>query len=214
MSREATERAGEEEVGDGARGVLWNFGYQWRNVGQQLLAATRHDRVHKHHGLAPVELFEHGGECRIAEPFGFGRVAIVRDDPDPARFENVERVFDLAQTAVYIREWDDGKQTEPPRVTASKVGRVRHCRAATCDGRRPRRRTRRRVAQARAQRSLRLPRPSHRALFAGSNPAPRATPCFGFLRHKPAARSDDGHLSRMFFARRRLGEGRERPSDH
>ena len=51
-------------------------------------------------------------------------VAIVRNDPDAARFENIEGVIDLAQAAVYIREWDDGKQTEPPRVIASKVGRV------------------------------------------------------------------------------------------
>ena len=30
------------------------------------MAASRHDRVHKHHGLAPVELFEHGGERQRA----------------------------------------------------------------------------------------------------------------------------------------------------
>jgi len=52
--------------------------------------------MHKHHGLAPVKLFEHGIECRIAEPFGSGRVAIVRDDPDSAGLEHIERVFDLA----------------------------------------------------------------------------------------------------------------------
>jgi hypothetical protein len=73
---EATERAGEEQVGDGARRVLWNFRYQRRDVGEQLLAATRHDRMHRHHGLAPVELFEHGGECRaLSHPARRGSLA-------------------------------------------------------------------------------------------------------------------------------------------
>jgi hypothetical protein len=93
---EAAERASEEHIRDGARRVLWNFRHQRGDVGKQLLAATRHDRMHKHHGLAPVKLFEHGIECRIAEPFGSGRVAIVRDDPDSAGLEHIERVFDLA----------------------------------------------------------------------------------------------------------------------
>jgi hypothetical protein len=49
-------------------------------------------------------------------------------DPDAARrmsrFEDIQRVFDLAQTAFCIRQRYHRKQAEPPRVTASKVGRV------------------------------------------------------------------------------------------
>src|ERR1700722_981154 len=80
--------------------------------------------MHKHHGLAPVKLFEHWNECWIAEPFGSGRVRVIRDDPDAARFEDIQRVLDLAQTALCIRQRYHRKQAEPPRVSASKVGRV------------------------------------------------------------------------------------------
>ena len=80
--------------------------------------------MHEHYGFAPVELFEHGIEGRIAEPFGSGRVAIVRDDSDPARLQHVERIFDLAQAAVCVRQRDDRKQPEASWVATSKVGRI------------------------------------------------------------------------------------------
>jgi hypothetical protein len=80
--------------------------------------------MHEHHSLAPVKFFEHRGKGRIAQPFGPGLVAVVRDDTDSTRFENVEPVFDLAQTALNVRKRHDRKQSEASRVTTSKIGRV------------------------------------------------------------------------------------------
>jgi hypothetical protein len=51
----------------------------------------------------------------------------------------------------------------------------------------------------------------HRALFAVSNPALRATPCLDSLRHKPAGQNDDGRRSKMGFRPAPSRRGRVAP---
>src|ERR1700722_3684123 len=64
--------------------------------------------MHEHDAFAPVELFEDRRKVRIAQPF----VAVTRQKGNSVRLKHVKRVFDLAQAAIRIRQWDNGKQTE------------------------------------------------------------------------------------------------------
>src|ERR1700722_4994502 len=64
--------------------------------------------MHEHDRLAAIDLLEDGRECRLPQQLA----GITRQDTDAVELEHIERVFDLFQAAVGVRQWDGGEHPE------------------------------------------------------------------------------------------------------
>src|ERR1700730_9091180 len=64
--------------------------------------------MHEHDRLSAIDLLEDGRECRLAQQLA----GITRQDTDAVELEHIERVFDLFQAAVGVRQWDGGEHPE------------------------------------------------------------------------------------------------------
>src|SRR4029450_8056799 len=69
-------------------------------------------------GSAPIQLFENRIERWIAPPL----VAVVGEQGDAVAFERVERVRDLGEACVDVRQGQRGKQPEAAWVIRHELG--------------------------------------------------------------------------------------------
>src|SRR5260370_33453430 len=110
--RVAAERIALEVADHGSGDIEIVFHDAVDNAGLKRTATDGRRGVNKNNGLAAVEFLVHGREDGIAGPF----VAIAGPQADAVRLERVERVFNLAQTAIRVGQWQRGKMSEAPGV--------------------------------------------------------------------------------------------------
>src|SRR5207344_250808 len=110
--RAALQRTAKNKIDDGARRVKHIFDNKRRRAQIRLRGRFAMGRMNKHHCLAPIELVKNGIEQRIAE------VAVVDagKKADTVEVQDVERIRDFFQRAVYIGKREESEGAESRRM--------------------------------------------------------------------------------------------------
>ena len=96
----ARERPAEEEARDRTCRVDRKLEHPVGDAGHQVAAAIGDRRMHVDDRAAAIQLVDDRRERRIAEP----AIGIARQKADAVRFQRVERILDLAQAVVDVRQ--------------------------------------------------------------------------------------------------------------
>jgi hypothetical protein len=96
---------GKQQIRDRPSGILWDFNEYGRNIRQQCSTTQRCCRMHKHNGLASVELLKDWLVIRMSQPL----VVVASRQSNPVCLEYAIRVLDFAQAGLCIRKGDYGK---------------------------------------------------------------------------------------------------------
>jgi hypothetical protein len=88
------------------------------HVRHQITAALVAERMSVGHRMAPIELLQHRPERVIAEELAL----IIRHQADAIHFQGVERIFDLPQRAVHIRQRHRREHAEAAGMIGDQLG--------------------------------------------------------------------------------------------
>lgn len=107
--------AAEDDVCDGTGGIRTVLNHDRLLRLDQIDAAIGRGRMGVDNRLAPIEFFHDGQKQRISEPL----VTVTRHEADPVGLERVERIGDLLQASLDVRERNHCKASEAAWMVCS-----------------------------------------------------------------------------------------------